>query len=535
MAYELRPYQKDAVEAVFSEWKEGHKKTFITLATGCGKTIIFSNVIKKIVEKGGRVLVLAHREELLAQAVDKIRSVTGITPALEKAQITSVDSGSPVTAASVQTLQRDKRLNSFPPDSFDAVVVDECHHSLSPSYQKVLNYFGSAYVLGVTATPDRGDKKLLSKYYDSCAYEYGLPEAVKNGYLCPIKAEMIPVKLDISKVGVQNGDFSASETGNALEPYLEPIADAMKEYCDARKTVVFVPLIKIAKKLTKILKKKGIKAVEIDGSSQDRQQILEDFDKGKYSVIVNPLMLNEGWDCPSVDCVVPLRPTKIRSLYAQMVGRGTRLFKGKKDLLVLDFLWLTERHNLCRPSSLISRNDDMASRIDRMIRNESGIYLLDAEAQAERDAVAEREASLAKELERRRSMKKKLVDPLVYAAALSDGRLLDYEPVFAWETEGMTDKQRQTLIKNGIDADEVKTKGRACLIIGTIVERCRKGLSSPKQIRLLESKGFVHVEAWKFEYASQMIDRIAKNGWAVPEGIIPEKVVCTERGLVTGR
>lgn len=192
-------------------------------------------------------------------------------------------------------------------------------------------------MLGVTATPDRGDMRNLGSYFESLAYEYSLVQAIKEGYLSPIKALTIPLKLDLSGVKQQTGDFSTKDLGTALDPYLEQIAEEMVKHCINRKTVVFLPLVKTSKKFRDILNSKGFRAAEVNGDSKDRQEILEDFDNDKYNVLCNSMLLTEGWDCPSVDCVVVLRPTKVRSLYSQMIGRGTRLFPGKEELLLLDF------------------------------------------------------------------------------------------------------------------------------------------------------------------------------------------------------
>lgn len=518
----LRPYQEEAVSSVMSEWEAGHKKTLASMPTGTGKTVVFAEVAEKEAERGGKVLVLAHREELLTQARDKIFETTGLTSSLEKAESTSLGSDDPVTVGSVQTLTNDIRLSRFAPDRFRAVIVDEAHHALSPSYQKVLNHFRDAYVLGVTATPDRGDKRNLGEYFDSLAYEYTMPQAIKDGYLVPIRSQMIPLELDISGVGMSNGDYSAGETGNALEPYLDQIADEMQEYCRDRKTVVFLPLVAIAQEFTEILKNKGFRAAEVNGNSDDRKQILEDFENGRYDVLCNAMLLTEGWDCPSVDCVIVLRPTKIRSLYQQMVGRGTRLSPGKTDLLLLDFLWLTERHDLCRPSSLISKNEAIAEKMDRMAReNPEGVDLIEAEETAERDILKEREESLARQLAEMRAKKKKLVDPLQYALSIAAEDLTTYEPTFAWEMAPPSESQIRFLERRGILTDAVTCAGKASLLIDRLIRRQQEGLSTPKQIRCLERYGFRQVGTWSFDAASKMIGYLAGNRWYLPRGIDP--------------
>jgi len=518
--YQLRPYQENAVQAVLNEWNEGHKHTLLVLPTGTGKTIVFSKVIEEKVGSGSNALILAHRGELLDQAADKLYESSGLESALEKAEATSVGTDKNVTVASVQTLSQDKRLERFDKDHFDVIVVDEAHHSLSDTYQKILNYFDSADVLGVTATPDRADQKNLGQFYDSKAYEYTLSQAVREGYLCPVKAQMIPLELNINQVGISNGDYAVGEIGSALEPYLNQIALEMLNYCKGRKTVVFLPLVKTSQKFCELLNVHGLSAVEVNGNSKDREKILKDFENGEYEVLCNSMLLTEGWDCPAVDTIVVLRPTKIRSLYQQMVGRGMRLAPNKKELLLLDFLWLTERHDLCRPSSLISKNEDIAKRIDKMVANtEGGIDLLAAEDQAGKDIVKEREESLARELEAMKKRQKKLVDPIQYALSIAAEDLADYEPTFAWECGPVTEGQKNKLERLGINPDDIENCGQASLLITKLINRIDAGLATPKQIRLLEKYGFYHVGEWTFDAASKMISRIANNGWFVPRSI----------------
>lgn len=519
---QLRPYQQEAREAIQKEWSDGRKKTLLVLPTGCGKTIVFSKVIEDRVRMGERVLVLAHRGELLDQASDKLQKSTGLKTATEKAEKTSLGSFFRVVVGSVQTLQQEKRLSKFPPDFFDTIVVDEAHHCISNGYQRVLKHFEEASVLGVTATPDRGDMKNLGSYFESLAYEYTLPKAIKEGYLSPIKALTIPLKLDLSAVKQQAGDFSSRDLGTALDPYLENIADEMIKHCSNRKTVVFLPLVKTSQKFKAILNERGFKAAEVNGSSQDRAEILEDFENDKYNVLCNSMLLTEGWDCPSVDCIIVLRPTKVRSLYSQMVGRGTRLYEGKEELLLLDFLWHTERHELCHPAHLIASSDEVAKKMTENIE-ESGqaVDLEMAETQAETDVLAEREEALAKQLAEMRRRKQKLVDPLQFEMSIQAEDLSNYIPSFGWEMAPPSDKQVKALEKLGILPDQIDNAGKANLMLDRLNKRKEEGLATPKQIRRLEIYGFKNVGTWQFESASKMISRIAANGWRIPKGIMP--------------
>lgn len=524
---ELRPYQKEAKEAIFEQWDSGVSKTLLVLPTGCGKTVVFAKVTEECVRQGDRVLILAHRGELLEQAADKLMKTTGLGCALEKAESSCQGSWFRVVVGSVQTLMREKRLNSFDPFYFNTIIIDEAHHCISDSYQRVLQHFPHAHVLGVTATQDRGDMRNLGAYFESLAYEYTLPKAIKEGYLSPIKALTIPLKIDMSSVSVQAGDFKASEIGTALDPYLQGIAEEMQKYCMDKKTVVFLPLVKTSQKFRDLLNQYGFRAAEVNGDSQDRAEILKDFDAGKYNVLCNSMLLTEGWDCPSVNCIVVLRPTKVRSLYCQMVGRGTRLSPetGKDHLLLLDFLWHTERHELCHPASLICENEEVAQQMTENLEKKAGmpVDLEEAEQKASEDVVAQREEALAKQLSEMKKRKKKLVDPLQFEMSIQAEDLSSYVPSFGWEMGPPSEKQKKTLEKLGIMPDEIENAGKAEKILDRLNKRRTEGLTTPKQIRFLESRGFEHVGTWQFETAKNLIDRIAANGWRVPMDINPRE------------
>lgn len=492
---ELRPYQAEAKDAIFEEWEKGVERTLLVLPTGCGKTIVFAKVTEECVRTGDRVLILAHRGELLEQAADKIGKATGLKCATEKAESTCLGSWYRITVGSVQSLMREKRLSQFSPDYFDTIIIDEAHHCLSDSYQRVLNHFEKAKVLGVTATPDRGDMRNLGEFFQSLAYEYTLPKAIREGFLSPIKALTIPLKLDLSNVSMQSGDFKASEIGTALDPYLHQIADEMAKYCKDRKTVVFLPLVKTSQKFRDILIEKGFRAAEVNGDSKDRAEVLQAFERDEYDILCNSMLLTEGWDCPSVDCIVVLRPTKVRSLYSQMVGRGTRLFPGKEHLLLLDFLWHTERHELCHPASLICDNEEVAKQMTKNLEESAGeaVDIEAAEKQAAEDVVAQREESLAKQLREMRNRKKKLVDPLQFEMSIQAEDLSGYVPAFGWEMAPPSEKQLKTLEKMGICPDEIENTGKATKLLERLDKRKAEGLSTPKQIRFLEGRGFQRV------------------------------------------
>ena len=221
-----------------------------------------------------------------------------------------------------------------------------------------------------------------------------------------------------------------------------------------------------------------------------------------------------------------LRPTKIRSLYSQMVGRGTRLYPGKDHLLLLDFLWHTERHELCHPASLICTDEEVAKQMTANIE-EAGcpVDIEEAEKQAAEDVVAQREESLANQLREMRRRKKKLVDPLQFEMSIQAEDLSGYVPAFGWEMAPPSEGQKRTLEKLGIFPDEIDNAGKASKLLERLDKRRQEGLTTPKQIRFLEGRGFQHVGTWQFETAKNLIDRIAANGWRVPYDINPAEYI----------
>lgn len=524
---QLRPYQQEAKAAILKEWQAGIRKTLLVLPTGTGKTIVFASVIEELVRRGERVLVLAHRKELLDQAADKLARATGLACAVEKGEETAVDSWFRVTVGSVQTLMRDERREAFDAEYYDAIIVDEAHHTLSDSYRKVLAHFLKAKVLGVTATPDRGDMRDLGEIFESVAYQYSLPRAIMEGYLCKMRALTVPIDIDLTGVSQQAGDFKLSELDGAIIPYLEAIAAEMKKHCHERKTVVFLPLIATSKKMTELLQANGFNAREVNGESTDRAETLAWFNQaGPGSVLCNSMLLTEGWDEPSADCIVCLRPTKIRSLYAQIIGRGTRLHPGKENLLILDFLWHTNRHSLCKPANLICDNQELADKVTEILareENEGGADLEAVTEQGKQEVIEEREKTLAKKLEEQRHRKRALVDPLQFEYSIKAEDLIDYQPAMAAEMAPPSDKQKAMLEKAGICPDEIPNSGFASKLIERIHNRRAEGLTTPKQIRFLERVGFKAVGTWSFDEAKKLIDRIAANNWRVPNGINPRE------------
>lgn len=503
MGVELRKYQREAVKAIEDEWHKGRDHTLLVQATGTGKTVVFGQVARDIADSGKRVLVLAHREELLNQAADKLGGMYGLKCGLEMAQ--SHDNGAPVLLGSVQSIGRANRLATFAPDEFGAIIVDEAHHTLADSYMRIIDHFRLAYLLGVTATPDRGDKKALAKVYDSIAYEYGLAKAINDGYLCRIFAKTVPVEINARNLRTSHGDYTLDSAGEVVEASLEDIADAIAREVPDRHTVVFLPLVQTAKDMADALNERGMRAEEVDGNSKDRAEILARFEHGETQVLCNAMLLTEGWDAPICDCVVVLRPTKVRSLYAQMVGRGTRIYPGKENLLLLDFLWLTGEHRLCAPASLVARSEDEHNRM----ANRDG-DILDTQSEVERDILAEREEAMLSRV--KKVDKRKTVDIIQYELSIGSEALVNYEEQFPWEFLQPKEGQIRYLDKMGMDTTGL-TRGRAAALISVLKERQKANMATPRQVRQLERAGFRHAGRWSFDEANKMMGRLSAVGW----------------------
>ena len=516
----LRPYQQEAVEAVRQRYIEGDRATLLVMATGTGKTTVFGDIARRTIAKGNGVLVVAHRDELIRQAATRLESMCGVPAGIEKAS-ERYNFTTPLCVASVQTLQGERleRMRG----RFGLVIVDEAHHSVAASYRRIIDGC-DAHLLGVTATADRADRRGLAEVYDSIAYEYQLARAVKDGYLVPIRAKCLPLQVDLTQVKESHGDYQVGSLGDALEPYLGEIARVMAVECAGKKTVVFLPLVATAERMADELNAAGLRAVAASGydDAATRRAKREAFERGDIDVLCNSMLYTEGWDCPAVDCVVVLRPTRSRALYSQMVGRGTRLSPGKTHLTLLDFLWMTERHDLCRPASLLGVEPRTAQIVQERAESGDEYDVMDAAEEAERSVAQEREAALARELEQMRARKKKFVDPLQFAASIMDADLIDYRPTFGWELKAPTENQRQTIEKFGIDASSIESFGQASAIIDACIRRADANLATAKQIRCLERFGFKHVALWPFDEASKMISRIARIGWSgVPRGVDP--------------
>jgi superfamily II DNA or RNA helicase len=386
----LRDYQSDAREAVIDAWrKEKVTRPLVQLPTGTGKTVVFASLARELQAK---TLIIAHRDELLRQAQDKVNMVwpeakTGIVKASE-----NDFKGKNVVIASIQTLSREKRLKQVAGQDFDLCIIDEAHHSCSRTYRDTISYLGfmdddpKRLLLGVTATTKRLDKMGLRNVFQKIVYESSLRTMVKAGYLSDIRGFRTNTGVDLTTVKTSKGDFVEVELSvlvNTPERN-ERVVESYVEHAIGRKALCFTAGVQHAHDLSHVFNTHGIAAMAISGKTSDneRKEILRAFSAGEIQVLCNCNLLTEGYDEPSIDCILLARPTKSATLYTQMVGRGTRKYPGKSDCVVIDF---TDRgHDICALPSLLGLS------VDEMTKGESLLEEMEKEEQAERGSNAVR-------------------------------------------------------------------------------------------------------------------------------------------------
>ncbi|MBI5478857.1 MAG: DEAD/DEAH box helicase [Deltaproteobacteria bacterium] len=350
---QLRDYQQACLDAILLSYRRGRRRVLVSLPTGTGKTVVFSRFPGFFGMKR-RLLVLAHREELLEQAAAKFRAADpSASVAIEQAARRSA--GERVVVASVPSL-RGARLKALDPSDFYLVVVDEAHHAIADSYRAIFEHLGlfdpgtPRLLVGFTATPRRGDGQSLGEVFEEITFSRSLEEMIGLGHLAPIGGWRVYSEVDIGGVKVRHGDFIESQLGRAVNVAVrnELLVSSYVKLGAARKCLVFCADVAHAQAVAAVFSASGIAAEAVWGDmpKADRAAALERFRSGAGRVLTNCNLLTEGFDEPTVDCILMARPTKSLLLYAQMVGRGTRLAPGKQDLLVIDVVDNARQHSL---------------------------------------------------------------------------------------------------------------------------------------------------------------------------------------------
>lgn len=484
---QLRPYQEAALHAVRESYRTGHRQSLVVMPTGTGKTVLFAEIARLA---KGPVLVLAHRQELVEQAREKISAWCDDVVAVEMADrrdLTNSRGRRPkITVASIQTMSR--RLGSVARDAFKIVVIDEAHHSTADTYRSLIDHF-DAYVLGVTATPDRSDRQCLGDIFSDVAFEYDMLEAIGDGWLCPIRSFLVKTEVDFSGIRKIAGELATRDVERILtkDPHLAEIAHPIIQERDGRPAMVFAVSVAHAHALSRVLCEFAGDpdfAAALDGTSARdmRSETVQRFRRGEIQVLVNCALFTEGFDVPQIAMVAIARPVLSRSFYAQMVGRGTRIAPGKQDLLVLDFVPGNCRHQLVQAIDIFARDEESvveeARRIAAEASEEGEAMALEQALELARQVVEAREASVEYQLMQR--------DPF---AAVG----YDVDAVIRRNEVGdpPTDEQLAYLKRAGLSGAQLArlTSRQAWDLSEVLRDRKANGLCTPKQAKQLLAFG----------------------------------------------
>ena len=544
----LRDYQEAAAENVFREWEEC-ASTLAVLPTGLGKTVLFAEIIRRMHERGARAMVLAHREELITQAAEKIQRVTGLEAQIEMGEYhvqPYFGQMPPVVVSTVQTHcaggDGAGRMSKFDPQDFGLVVIDEAHHATASTYRRCIDWYrqnDACKILGVTATPDRADEAALGRVFETVAYEYGVLEAIQNGWLVPIEQQMVTVgSLDFSGIRTTAGDLNQGDLAEVMEDErnLQGVAVPTLEICGERRAIIFATTVEQAERLAEILNRyKPDKAAWLCGKTdkEDRRHMLADFKAGRLQFVVNVGVLTEGFDDAGVQVVVMARPTQSRALYAQMAGRGTRPAEEvagllgdvptatercamirnsrKPSCLIVDFCGNAGRHKLCCTADILGGNidEDVVAEVARRVR-EGGkpVDMTEelAKVKAEVEARKKREAATRAGLQARAQFLVTKIDPF---------NEWDLTPVQerGWDRgRHFSPKQAQVLLERiGVDPDKIPY-GQGKQLLDEYFRRLQGGYASLKQAALLKKRGFSM--PLRHDMAGRMIGRMAeRQGW----------------------
>lgn len=541
-----RDFQLHAENAAFREWEEV-QSTLIVLPTGCGKTVVAANIIKRF--DSTKTLFLAHREELIFQGARTIRNHANVGVAIEMADLWAGDQlwDASVIVSTIQTQIAGKksheRMTRFKPDEFGLVIVDEAHRITAKSYKKVLAHYKQnpdLKILCLTATPDRADQEALGQIIDTVAFDYEIIDAINDGWLVPIDQQMVFVEgLDFSKVKTQCGDLSAADLAAIMETEknLQGIAASSLEIIGDRRTLVFTAGVKQAEMLCEIFNRhRNGMAGWVCGTTpkQERRDLLARFSDGRTQVVCNCNCLSEGFDNPGVEVVIQARPTKSRSLYAQQAGRCTRPLAGivdglataeerraaiaaspKPSALIVDFVGNAGRHKLMTTADILGgkvSEEAMERAVAKAKAEGTPVRMMDELAKAEHAVQAEIEERKRQEAARKAHLiakaefKTKSVDPF---------DMLDIRPKkeSSWDDgKSLTRNQRAVLLRNGVNVTNLPY-GQQKQLLTAIFKRKQNNLASLNQCRALRKRG-ISTDGMTFQQASAKLDEISKKeGW----------------------
>jgi len=533
----LRPYQQEAADAVIESFKT-NGSALVVMPTGTGKTILFSRIIED--HDWGRCLVLAHREELIRQAANKIEAVSGCAPDIEMAgeyADRSMFLRNPVIVSSIQTQSRG-RMKRFDPHQFGLVIIDEAHHATAKSYRRTIAHYRqnpNCKLLGVTATPDRSDESALGQVFDTVPCVYELSDAIADGWLVPVRQRVVTVDgLDMSSVRTTAGDLNGADLGKILEQesVAHEIAHPTYELVGKRKALVFAVTVRQAEMIADILNRHEQDCARwVCGKTpkHERAETLRDYTAGRFRFLVNVGVFTEGFDEPTIEVIVMARPTKSRALYSQCVGRGTRPLPGLVDdagscperrrriatsgkpfVEVIDYVGNSGRHKL------VTTADILGGKYGEEVVNLANHNTQEAGTAQD---ISEALENAAEEIDRRKADERRRRMAVIATAKYKVGGEVDpfdilditEQPARGWDRV----KKPSARMAEVLDKAGVSTQGmsytQASQLIGAMMERRNKDQCTFRQAKVLSAHGYETTAT--FAEARTIIDSLAANGW----------------------
>jgi len=547
---QLRDYQSEAVTKTLESFQT-KQSVLIVLATGLGKTVCAAHIAEAFLAKG-RIMLLAHREELIWQAREKIERFAKADCGIEMAELyvnNSLFGEMPVVVSTIQTMNSKwgdrHRMGRFKPTDFDTLIIDECHHSTADSYRRVIDYFKQnpkLKVLGVTATPDRADEEALGQVFESVAFDYEILDAIHDGWLVPIEQQFVSIGgLDFSEIRTTAGDLNGADLTKVMESErnMQGLTGAAIEIIGNRRAILFTCSVRQAEQASEIFNrhKPNMSDWVCGETNKDkRREILQRFKAGETQVVCNCGVLTEGFDDPGVEVIIMGRPTKSRSLYAQMAGRGTRPLDGLVDgladkdarraaiaaskkpcCLIVDFVGNSGKHKLMSAADILGGkvSDEVVARaIDKAKKSNGAVRVdvaLDEEQQALKDAIEKRKREeIARKINLRAKVRytSKKVNPF---------DVFEIEPVKirGWDSgKVLTERQNKVLMARGINPDKMPYP-QAKQLLCEIFRRMDKKLCTMKQASTLQKYGY-NTKEMTFDQAGALITQLKDRRWVAP-------------------
>jgi superfamily II DNA or RNA helicase len=527
--YGLRWYQR-AAKAAIEQSLTDHRSALAVLATGTGKTRLAAAVIA---DHNGRALWLTHRDELVHQSAEALGAVTGERIGIEQAADSAYDER--IVVASVQTLLSAGRLQRLArKGDFTLIVQDEAHHGVSKSFRGPADAFPAAKLLGVTATPMRGDKRALATLYEHVAYQLGLAEAIQAGVLVPIQGRNVHIaSIDLTTVGIVAGDLRRSDLDAIMQRNVEAIAATTLREFRAKQGIVFCPskraAVYAAERLNAIEDGCAAAVVE-DTPAAERQDLMRRLRAGKIPWLCNAMIATEGFDWPAAEVMIGARPTKSRGLYTQMIGRVTRPLPGLIDgpdmdgpdkaaerraaiaasskpfAYIADLVGNRGKHDLAGPVDVLGGNFSEAARKRASISltkygGDVAGHLERAAAEIARQADRTRLAQAAKEVQAMVQYTIEHYDPFELIGAIQEAaapalNVAETTPRRASPPASI--RQVNYLSALGYDVEKMPktTSKMASRLIGLALERKRQGLAGPAQLQKLAGFGISNTATW---------------------------------------